>query len=241
MTFKLDPERVFKCLLATILVLTALNLVGVYIRSFTEWEEVKEHLVRLVYFDAEQNIPSFFSSLILLVSALLLMYITYVNKQQGQHYRHWLGLAVLFVFLSVDEAVSLHEILIGPVRMLLTFEGFFYFAWVVPYGVFTLLLFFFYFKFLMQLPRRVRFLMVLSGIFFVSGAVLLEMVGGNYYSSNGYKMDYTFSLIATVEEFMEMLGVSFFIYSLLVHIQTALHGYPVKMKVKQKEQYYQTR
>jgi len=49
----------------------------------------------------------------------------------------------------------------------------------------------------------------------------MEMAGGYYYESSNEKVDLTYSVLATIEEFMEMIGVSIFIYGLLRHIETS--------------------
>ena len=53
-------------------------------------------------------------------------------------YQWWTRLALVFVYLSLDEALSFHERLNRPVRDLLDTSGALYYAWVIPYALFAL-------------------------------------------------------------------------------------------------------
>ena len=47
---------------------------------------------------------------------------------------------LLFVFVSMDEALAIHERLNGPVRAALGTGGLFYWAWIIPYGAAAILI-----------------------------------------------------------------------------------------------------
>ena len=63
-------------------------------------------------FDLEQeaNIPSWYSSAMLLVCSGLLAVIAAAKKVSSERYvGHWYGLSLIFMLMSVDEAATLHE------------------------------------------------------------------------------------------------------------------------------------
>lgn len=62
---------------------------------------------------------------------------------------------------------------------------------------------------------------MLSGAIFVTGAVGFEFFGGNHVKLYGEE-NFIFSLFYTCEEFLEMLGIALFIYTLLSYIPTQL-------------------
>lgn len=231
MTLHFKPKRVFFFLLSVIGLLTIFHLAGVYITLYTDLPKVEEHLVRLVDLDKERNIPAYYSALSLLFAGLVLGYISGVKRRGQEEYKLWLALAVIFVFLSVDEAVSFHELLSGPVRSLLNLDGVFYLAWVVPYGLFAVVLFVFYIRFLLQLPRQTMFAFILSGFIYISGAVGFELLGSSYYEMSNVH-DTSYFLISTVEELLEMIGVAIFIYALLSYIQRELSQWELSVKVR---------
>lgn len=93
-----------------------------------------DSLVELFNLDIERNIPTFYSTLLLLISASLLMVITkHVKANSRDHLLQWTALTIGFLFLSYDEAFSLHERLVAPMREIIGMKslGVFHFAWVV--------------------------------------------------------------------------------------------------------------
>ncbi|HLL46809.1 MAG TPA: hypothetical protein VK399_08860, partial [Longimicrobiaceae bacterium] len=127
-------------------------------------------------------------------------------------------LALLFLYLSVDEAAELHELLIEPLRGSLNAGGLFHFAWVVPAIALLAVLGLAYARFLVHLPASTRRLFIMAAATFVGGAVGAEMVGGAWVESRGFH-NLGSVLIWTVEESLEMLGIVVFVYALLHHLQ----------------------
>ena len=203
-------------------VLVAVSLAASYL-SFVRIEdaflsEVKESVVRLAWVDGEANIPAWYSASLLLVCSLLLATIAIVHSQDsGGHALHWLGLSLIFGFLSLDETVQLHELSIGPLQGMLGATGFLHYAWIVPAGVCVILFVLAYLRFLGKLPARTRRLFLTAGAVFVGGAIGVEAISGKHASLHGEK-DLTYHLIVTLEELLEMAGAVIFIYALVDYI-----------------------
>nr|PZN55630.1 MAG: hypothetical protein DIU68_07970 [Chloroflexota bacterium] len=170
----------------------------------------------------EATIPTFFQSGLLLLSSALLALIAAGYRRDGAPgVRHWNGLAAIFLFMSLDEGVGLHEQLIVPMRAVLTklsldASGFLYFAWVIP-AVFALaLLLMIYLPFLRRLPQGTARWFIACALLYVGGAVGMELPGGyvtsNFGSDNALK-----HVLETVEELMEMLAIVGFVYALMEH------------------------
>ena len=177
-------------------------------------------LVQLFYVDAEQNIPTFFSALLLLFAALLLAIITRLKRNQKATYvLHWATLALGFLLMAADEILSQHERLVEPIRKLLGGGdlGVFYFAWIIPGIELVLVLALFFLKFLLHLPAKTRLAFLIAATLYIGGAIGFELVGGRYSESHGTQ-NLTYSMIATTEESLEMAGVIVFIWALLVYI-----------------------
>ena len=60
-------------------------------------------------------------------------------------------------------------------------------------------------------------LLILFGIVYLSGALGIEMVTGAQFVRNGYNFSY--SLLISIEESLEILGIIIFVYSLTSYIQ----------------------
>lgn len=167
----------------------------------------------------EHNVPTFFSSMLLLSAAALLGIITMTRHQHKESkVFQWGLLAVIFLYLAVDEAAGLHELLNYPVSIFTETGSVFYYGWVIPASVLVLIFAGAYLRFLLDLPRTVRILFVAAGMLYVGGALGGEMVSGLYADSHGWDNP-TYATIATMEETLEMTGALVFVYALLRYVR----------------------
>jgi hypothetical protein len=202
-------------------VLVVLNIVGQYTRYFLGHGRVFG-LIDSFYLDSEHNIPTYFSSLLLLASSALLALIASSKHRVKDKFRyHWTVLSLLFAYLAVDEAAGLHEPFIQPLQRVFGASGWFLFAWVIPGLAIAALFALTYFKFLLELEKPFGKLVTTSGIVYVSGAIGMELVGGRYVESFGMQ-NFTYSLVTTAEEALELCGVTLFIYSLLKYMESCI-------------------
>jgi len=174
--------------------------------------------VPLFSLGSDGNLPTFYSSLALLLSGLILLAQAAVEFKQGlSDGWYWLGLSLVFAFLSIDEMLQLHERLTEPVRDMLGTGGLLFYAWIIPYGLATLVLVVVYWRFLWRLPRDISSQMVLAGAIFVGGAIGIEMLGGLAFERFG-SIHPVYVLSQTIEEVFEMVGVVLFIYATSTHL-----------------------
>lgn len=191
--------------------------------SYIAFEVFPEKLDQLVFarsigffdLDHERNLPAWFSTLLLSSAALLSLVIGILHFRCRLAWaRHWLTIGLLFLLLSLDESVSLHERAVEPLRAALGAGGLLYWTWVVPGAIFVLGVTAIYWKFVFSLPPQIRLLAITSASLYVAGALGLEMVGG-YYAELDADGSFLYQTIAALEEGLEMLGASLFIYTLL--------------------------
>ncbi len=175
-------------------------------------------LVDLFYVDREGNVPSWYSSLALLLCACLLGLIARDEHERGGgHTRRWTGLAAIFVLLALDEAVSLHELTISPLRTALGATGLLYWSWIVVGAAFALAVLVAYVPLLRALPRQTAVRFVAAGAVFVGGAIGMEALGGPHMEQHGTTTPLA-AVFVTAEETLEMLGVVLFARALLLHL-----------------------
>ena len=162
----------------------------------------------------EQNLPTYYSSVLLLLCALLLVLIASGASNSGErHLWHWHGLALGFAYMSLDEAVEIHEFAGG----LLQLSGVLYFSWVVPAAVVVIVLALLYIPFLRSLDRRTRMRFLIAGAVYVAGALLMELPLGYWTEHHG--SDSTgYAAIDFVEEALEIIGVSLFLTALADYV-----------------------
>lgn len=168
--------------------------------------------------NAETTIPTWYSVVMLLSAAVLLAFIAKTKYDARDRFSiHWIGLAVVFLYLSIDEGASIHEITSDPLQAAFQTSGYLNFGWVLLGIPVVIILGLLFLRFLLHLSARTRNLFILAGVVYIGGAIVIEAISANQLPAYG---DYTFQYlgIATIEEFFEMLGVIIFIYALLDYI-----------------------
>ncbi len=214
----ISPRKCAQFLTSLVGVLVVLSLIGQVFKYIFGYNHVFSY-VPLTDLNAESNIPAWFSSVILVISALLFGVISWIKRSQRDRYtRHWFGLVLIFTYLSLDENVELHERTIAPLRDTIQGTGLLYSSWIVLGGAFVALVILIYWKFLWSLPTKTRNLLIASGAVYVGGALFIESIHGYYLDVHGRDMGY--ALIASLEESCEMLGIVLLIYTLMSYIQT---------------------
>ncbi|NJL22937.1 MAG: hypothetical protein HC895_22335 [Leptolyngbyaceae cyanobacterium SM1_3_5] len=210
--------KIYRFLGFAILGLTIANLT-VQIARFSLLLDRQSSIYRLLNVNNEANIPTWYSTVALLVCVLLLGLIAILKQQQKDRLtNHWRGLALLFLFLSIDEAVSLHEKLNPLMRSLLNVNENLLFLWVIPGVVFVGAIALIYWRFLTRLPPQMRNLIFFSAALYLSGAIGFELVTGLAVRNISGLHPLILVLIVAIEELLEMLGILIFIRSLLLYL-----------------------
>lgn len=219
---EITPKSALKLLLSIIGLLLLANLAAVFFEHVMGHDYV-HGFVPMFDFNRETNVPTFYSSVALLFSSILLGVLTFGERKRDRPWLHWAGLSAIFLFLSLDEFTSIHEQLNTPVRETLGTSGYLYFAWVVPYTVLGLIFLLSYARFLLRLPRHIAGLFMLSGGIFVTGAIGFEMIGASIADAESTGTG-AYALATTAEELLEMVGVALFIYAQLTYASERMGG-----------------
>jgi hypothetical protein len=134
MKITLSPKRVAIYFSLCVLLLVLAHLAQRLIALSTGHHSL---LGLIPFFDLRQenNLPTWYSSSSLLFSAALLALIAKARREAGDREAiYWVILAIAFTFLSIDEAASLHEKTIKPLRHLVRGRGIFTNTWVLLGG-----------------------------------------------------------------------------------------------------------
>ncbi|WP_205500497.1 hypothetical protein [Rufibacter psychrotolerans] len=235
--YKLKSYMALRFLILALLALLVLNLASIFIEyylneythsSITATYTFKRYVTELFNFDGERNLPTYFSTMNLLISAVILFAIGRHLKRSHHltYHKQWFLMGWIFVWLGVDELISIHELLVKPSRSFLKTSlqqdnlGLLNFGWFVPYILLFGLIGLYLVKFVLSLPRKTLVNFVAAGAIFLFGAVGMEMVGGLFIANQGDGFSLAYKLLTSFEEMLEMLGIIFFIYSLVRYIET---------------------
>ena len=230
MEISIRPRRVGRLLAAAIALLLAAHSAG-QIAKFAFGHDHLFGLVPLFYFDREGNVPTWFSATLLLLCALALLSIGMLTVRRGRPYaRHWQSLAVVFAYLSLDEAAQIHE-QIGPLlreplnRLSDTLGGLLTplaelptFAWTLPAIATIVAASPWFVGFFKSLPYVTRVRFAFAAICLVTGGIGVEMLGARYISIVGAR-EGGYAVLVTIEELLEMIGVATFLHALLTYIE----------------------
>lgn len=202
------PGRWTPVLLGGIAAIVLLHLVTTTLRYSLDDFPGKDTAVRVLDVNQEAGLPAWFSTLLLFSTAVSLWLLADRSAltDRSRWVRHERGLALVFVYLSLDEATSLHEQTAAPLRDAFDLDGVLSYAWVVLFVPLVLVVAVLYLGWLRSLPLAAARLVVVAGLLYVGGAAGVEMVGAGL-DDAGQKYTPGYALVVTVEELGEMLGV----------------------------------
>jgi len=219
-TYKINlkPSSIVR-ILGTIIALLVLASIITQTASLITGHKNIFGLVPLFNLNNEFNFPTYYSALQLIVASFLLMFITAMEKRRKAFYiKYWAFLSIIFLYLSCDELIILHERASIPMRDFLgSHLSIFNWAWIIPYGILTLILAVVYIKFLFNLPKNTGKTFIIAAVIYVSGAIIFDFIG-SYYSKLHPDNNFIYVALTTVEEGLEMTGILVFIYGLLEYI-----------------------
>ena len=153
------------------------------------------------------------------------------KDEKGSFTVQWNLLVVIFLFLSIDEAAGIHELLGKPMMRRFKPTGIFSDEWVVLYIPLLLIFVVAFFRFFFNLPKRYKWLFAAAGGFYVGGALGFELIGAGYTDKLGW--DFTYKLLAIVEESMEMIGIIVLIFALMTYI-VEFYGHTFQLTLREK-------
>lgn len=178
----LSAARVTRILGIGLVLLLFLHLVGVFCHLVLH--KRAEAFVQLFDVDLEANLPTFYNCFLFFVGAALFIVSGRLEERKA-HRKGWGLMAAVFVFLGVDEGSQIHEkFMLVTLRLMNhgqqtgTNLGWWYYAWVIPYGIAALVLGLVMIRWLLALDPKLRTGLIVSGIVYVFGAVFMEMYSG---------------------------------------------------------------
>lgn len=239
---KFKPEKILIFLITISVGFFLFDFFLTYLGTrYNLWESSKAFVkfYELFGLTVETSLPTLFSIINLLFSSVLLWLIAKKICENKEEYKnYWIILSVIFLFLALDQGTGIHNVIGKFINSFLNFpRGHpLYYSWVLPYTILIIIGGLLYLKFLFSLPRGIRIGIIASGLLVVIGALGIDFVESieiGKVSRNGFVHTYNFDriyIIASVEELMEMVGISLFNYVLLIYI--ALRGIKIEFSVE---------
>jgi len=162
----------------------------------------------------ETNLPTWYASVLLFSASAALFAIARDQPEEAPFRRHWQLLGSGFAFMSLDEAIEIHEhahLLVDP---WLETGGVLYFSWVLPAGAVVVALALVFLPFLRALARPLGRRFVVAAALYLGGALLMELPLGAWTELHGTD-NLGYGLIDWLEESLELFGAAYFLSTLL--------------------------
>ncbi len=206
----IEPVVLRRRLLLAVAVVAGLGLAVELLHTRSHGELV-ELLVAKLSLSYEANVPTWLSSSLLLACAVAACVIARTAPAWS---RHWWGIGALAAWMSLDEAVELHEHLGGHLGT----GGLLFYDWVIPAAAIVVALVLVFMPFIRALPLATRRRLVVAGAIYVAGALVMELPLGWWTEQRGTD-GLGYALIDWVEETLEMVGVVLALVALVAHHQ----------------------
>jgi hypothetical protein len=202
----------FLSVAAAVFILANIIMLIIY---FSIGDPDKFPFIQLIDLDQEANLPTLFSSIILLVSAFL-FYLLSKNtvQQRSGDKRYWFGLSLVFLFLSFDESAMIHEDIGDFISQFINASGYLYYPWFVIYSLLIIILGGYYIRFFFEMDRKLFLSFIRAAIIYLSGAIGFDLLGSKEISIHGADT-LLYCIYFTIEESLEMFGVIYLIWILL--------------------------
>jgi hypothetical protein len=232
MIFTLQPARLLAFLLGCTALLAAAHAGALFARHVLGIGYLFG-LIDLFDLNGEQNLPTLFSSVLLLACSLALI----VSGRLATRMRAaWYALGVVFALLAISETAVLHEPLlfvlkgnVSPRTAELAANMPLRFAEIWPaLAVLGALIAAAGLAYLSSLDGRARGLFVLSGGLYVGGAVLIDQLTAA--GGTGPGLVWWAEILSTsLEEIMELTGAAVFLYAMTDRLARLYPGIAVRL------------
>jgi hypothetical protein len=226
MRISLAVATLARVLTISIVVLGLLHLLLLVLTTWVLPGSGGLHIVDLVVnVDQEGGLPMWFSTVLLAITGLVALDLAGADRP-GR--RAWATLGAVVLFLSVDEAATIHE-RIGsalehnvPGVADLPFN-----AWVLVYVPLALLVLVLFVPHLRSVPKALRRRLVLAGALYVLGAAGMEIAVGLAVPDDGSAF-VARQLFALGEEMLELAGAALLLLTLVTYRTSLDEGSPTR-------------
>lgn len=163
----------------------------------------------------EQNIPTFFAALLLLINAAGIFCVA----QDRRFASGWTLWGILSILLAFDEITAYHDEVINAFGYIFSTRGIFDYLWIIPVIVSAAAFGACSRHCARALPPPVKKTIVRAAGLWCAGAIGIEILGRMYLSHYTHNTA-GYVVLSTIAETLKMAGSIVFLDALLMHIET---------------------
>ena len=198
---------------------TAALVLGTFIAQFMMWSGRAMGVARFFDADVKVNFPTGFKMLTLGAVALSAWVLSRCARESHDKWaRHWSRLALITMFLMLDEMAYIHQSLASALGTHHNAAGgILHYSWVfvyLPAAAFVCVTFI---PFVLALRPDLRLRLIVGGVLFAGGSGGIELVKGRIINLYG-ETSLQFRLTTAVSDSLEMIGLAVLVLALLAEI-----------------------
>lgn len=163
--------------------------------------------------DSETSLPTYVSTINLLVGAILVGLTARLARQNGSRlFWYWVLLALLLTYMSIDEAATVHEKFVRFYEALdVSIPMIESHGWLLLGSLLALVVGGAFLPFLFMLPRWLAVRFFIAGSIFLTGAIGFEFAGAlMFYTGFAERGELVYELRRIPEEGCEMFAIAYF-------------------------------
>jgi hypothetical protein len=224
----LSPKKIAGTLLGAATFIALVNVVSDLYAQFSGGESLR--FSRLFSFDDKITIPTWYSSSLMLLCALLCGAIACDSRAKSDRQSgYWAFFSLVFLLFSLDEVTALHLRLDFISRYMFQLGGF-------RYGLYLLLVaaiaatVWICRKFFAQLPSQTRWQLGAGSFFYIAAIVVDQLDKRIWRGQDLYTVAHAPGLFTAVDELLELVGLVVFIYALLTYIGKSIKELQIRIQ-----------
>ncbi len=210
------PGKVALYLEGFTLLLALISVAGQMLRYLSFYDEAFG-LIPLTNISRALSIPTIYTVLLLFISSLLLALISILKHSRKDKFRwQWSFLSFMFFYMSLNKGTLVHSLVTRPVRKFLriNFPDLPRSTLDVTVVFLILVLVCFYIKFIIDLPKRTKLLILLSLAVYLMGFRVINAMAAGFADVYG-KDNLNYNLIVTLKKVVEISGIVLGIYTIM--------------------------
>ncbi|MDJ0920763.1 MAG: hypothetical protein QNI84_06515 [Henriciella sp.] len=217
--FAITPTLIMSLLSIALAAILAAHCFALYLHHGSNWEKA-DIIVDWLHMGRERNLPTLYSVFIIACAGGMCLLMPRLNVNLPEGSAGWNLIGYILLALSLDELVSIHERIGWRLQESLNLTGPLYFAWVIPYAAFALIVAVILLPWLLRLDFRTKAFMIVAGGIYLTGAIGMELIGASIHYENLLQNIQTddslkADVMVTIEETLEIAGMSLFLATVL--------------------------
>jgi hypothetical protein len=212
---QIDRRRLLPVLLIVGGTLSAISF-GLAAIRITTGHNVIYGLFQLLDLNHEANIPTWYSTILLLAGACAAGLVG--AAAGGEQGRGWKGIALVMAFFSLDETAGFHERFVLPPDFIGPFGPVRNITWVFVGAVAAGALVGLFLRTVLSCPPPIRRAVLVAGGIYLGGALGFEALGGLWALSHG-EINWMHAILEALEEGGELLGATLFLDAALQYLE----------------------